>query len=66
MLKDESGYGCLFTSAYTATNNISNYWVFTFINGITYWDWLQVMPSIPLISGVGYTQKGTGTADSEQ
>ncbi len=66
MLKDESGFGCLFTSGYTGSGNISTYWLYTFINGKTYWDWLQIPISSPLKPGVGYTQKGTGTAALEQ
>jgi len=66
MLKDESGFGCLFTSGYTGSGNISTYWLYTFINGKTYWDWAQIPISTGLQSGVGYTQKGTGTAAPEQ
>ena len=66
MLKDASGSGCLFTSGYTGSGNISTYWLYTFINGKTYWDWAQIAPSTPLKPGVGYTQKGTGSGGSEQ
>ena len=66
MLKDESGIGCLFTSGYTGNGNISTYWLYTFINGRTYWDWTQISTSTGLKPGVGYTQKGTGTAAPEQ
>jgi len=66
MLKDESGLNCLFTSGYTASGNVSTYWLYTFKNGNTYWDWEQISTSTPLAPGVGYTQKGTGTAASEQ
>ncbi|PWH83719.1 hypothetical protein DIS18_03965 [Algibacter marinivivus] len=60
MLKDESGSDCLFTSGYTGSGNISTYWLYTFINGKTYWDWAQISTSTGLSSGVGYTQKGNG------
>ena len=66
MLKDETGSGCIFTSSYTANGNVSTYWLYTFINGRTYWDWSQISTSTPLSPGVGYTQKGTGIGDSEQ
>ena len=66
MLKDESGIGCLFTSGYTGNGSISTYWLYTFINGRTYWDWVQISTSTGLKPGVGYTQKGTGTAAPEQ
>lgn len=66
MIKDESGFDCLFTSGYTGNGNISTYWLYTFINGKTYWDWGQLSTSTPLKPGVGYTQKGTGTAAPNQ
>ncbi|MFI1772846.1 LamG-like jellyroll fold domain-containing protein [Thalassobellus citreus] len=66
LLKDDSEMNCQFTSAYTANGNISTYWLYTFINGKTYWDWAQIAPSANLKPGVGYTQKGTGIPDSEQ
>ncbi|MDG1728769.1 MAG: discoidin domain-containing protein [Algibacter sp.] len=66
MLKDESGFNASFTSGYTGNGNISTYWLYTFINGKTYWDWAQISTSTDLKSGIGYTQKGTGTAATEQ
>ncbi|WP_396602795.1 LamG-like jellyroll fold domain-containing protein [Algibacter sp. R77976] len=66
MLKDESGFDVQFTSGYTGSNSISSYWLYTFKNGKTYWDWEQISTSTALQPGVGYTQKGTGTAASEQ
>lgn len=66
LLKDEAGFNCLFTSGYTASGNISTYWIYTFMNGVTYWDWAYLSTSTGLSPGVGYTQKGTGIADSEQ
>ncbi|WP_396602793.1 LamG-like jellyroll fold domain-containing protein [Algibacter sp. R77976] len=66
MLKDESGFDTQFTSGYTGSNSISTYWLYTFKNGLTYWDWVRVSTSTALQSGVGYTQKGTGTVASEQ
>ncbi|MFD2724966.1 hypothetical protein [Hyunsoonleella rubra] len=66
MLRDDSGFNCSFTSDYTASGNISTYWLYTFINGLTYWDWAQIAPSTNLGPGVGYTQKGTGVPGTEQ
>ncbi len=66
MLKDESGVDFPFTSDYTASGNIGTYWLYTFINGITYWDWLQISTTSGLSPGVGYTQKGTGNAGADQ
>ncbi|XCF06244.1 LamG-like jellyroll fold domain-containing protein [Tamlana crocina] len=66
MLKDEAGSNCLFTSGQTGNGKISTQWIYTFINGLTYWDWAQISPSTSLSPGVGYTQKGTGNAGAEQ
>ncbi|MFS4484255.1 LamG-like jellyroll fold domain-containing protein, partial [Hyunsoonleella sp. 2307UL5-6] len=66
MLKDSSGSNVSFTSNYTANNNISTYWLYTYINGLTYYDWTQIAANVNLIPGVGYTQKGTGIGGSEQ
>ena len=66
MLKDDTGFNCQFTSDYTGNGNISTYWLYTFINGITYWDWAQIPTSTNLNPGVGYTQKGTGVPAPEQ
>ena len=66
MLKDETGMGCLFTNGYTGNGSISTYWIYTFKNGVTYWDWVRVSTNTALQPGVGYTQKGTGVAGTEQ
>ena len=66
MIKDEAGINLSFTSGYNEVGKISTYWIYTFKNGITYWDWASVSPSTPLEAGVGYTQKGTGNAGEEQ
>ncbi|TGV02312.1 LamG domain-containing protein [Flavivirga rizhaonensis] len=66
MLKDESGVNFSFTTAYDEVGKISTYWLYTFKNGLTYWDWAAFSPSTPLGVGVGYTQKGTGNAGVEQ
>ena len=66
LLKDDTGFNAQFTSAYTANGNISTYWLYAFINGVTYWDWVQLTTSSDIKPGVGYTQKGTGIPASEQ
>ena len=66
MIRDNSGLTCSFTSGYTGSGSISTYWLYTFINGLTYWDWAQLSTSTALKPGVGYTQKGTGVVDPEQ
>ena len=66
LIKDDSGFNCEFTSGYTGNGSISSYWLFTYLSGLTYWDWIRITPSTPISPGVGYTQKGTGTGASEQ
>lgn len=66
MIRDNSGLTCSFISGYTGSGSISTYWLYTFINGLTYWDWAQLSTSTALKPGVGYTQKGTGVVDLEQ
>ena len=66
LLKDDTGFNAQFTSGYTGNGNISTYWLYTFINGVTYWDWVQLTTSTNIKPGVGYTQKGTGIPASEQ
>ncbi|MFS4484390.1 LamG-like jellyroll fold domain-containing protein, partial [Hyunsoonleella sp. 2307UL5-6] len=60
MLKDDSGFNCNFTSAYTANGNISTFWLYTYINGLSYYDWAKIATNTNISPGVGYTQKGTG------
>ena len=66
MLKDGSGTNFQFTSAYNQIGKISTYWLYTYINGITYWDWAFLNPNTEVGPGVGYTQKGTGNTGVEQ
>jgi len=40
--------------------------LYTFRNGLTYWDWESILPTTAITPGIGYTQKGTGTAAPEQ
>ncbi|KJD30998.1 hypothetical protein PK35_16930, partial [Tamlana nanhaiensis] len=66
MLEDQSGSNWTFISGYTGNNSISTYWLFTYKNGLKYWDWAQIGPSSNIASGVGYTQKGTGVSGVTQ
>lgn len=66
LLKDESGINCQFTSGYTGNGTISTYWLYTFKNAVTYWDWEQFLPTTLVKPGVGYTQKGTGVSTDQQ
>ncbi|MDD7884688.1 LamG-like jellyroll fold domain-containing protein [Flavivirga sp. 57AJ16] len=66
MIKDEAGINFSFTSAYDEVGKISTYWIYTYKNAMTYWDWAFLSPNTPLESGVGYIHKGTGNAGIEQ
>ncbi|GGD19825.1 PA14 domain-containing protein [Hyunsoonleella pacifica] len=66
MLKDDAGFNTQFTNNYTGNGEISTYWLYTFINGLSYWDWVQITPSTQLNPGIGYTQKGTGVPTDKQ
>lgn len=66
MLKDDAGFNMQFTSSYTASGNISSYWMYTYKNGKTYWDWARVTTTTNIEPGVGYTQKGTGVPFESQ
>ncbi|MCB4807508.1 DUF11 domain-containing protein [Tamlana sp. 62-3] len=66
MLKDGDGNPMTFTSSYTANGNISTYWLYTYKNGLTYWDWKKIGTSSNVSAGVGYTQKGTGISEDFQ
>ncbi|WP_397363925.1 LamG-like jellyroll fold domain-containing protein [Olleya sp. R77988] len=61
MLKDASGNDVQFTNAYDEDGKISSYWLYSYQNGVTYYDWDQLGLSTPLQSGLGYTQKGGGS-----
>ena len=65
-LKEGDGSSVQFTSAYDEPGKISTYWTYSFINGITYWDWASLAPATAIAPGVGYIHKGTGNAGSTQ
>ena len=66
MIKFNPGLQGRFTSSYSGSGSISTYWLYTFTNGLTYWDWRKLSISAPLNAGVGYTQKGTGAPGDTQ
>ncbi len=66
MLKDGSGTPFQFTNAYEEPGKISRYWLYTFQNGVTYYDWEQINQNSAIQPGFGYTQKGTGNTGAEQ
>ena len=67
MLMDGSGTMAMqFTSAFDEVGKISDRWLYSFQNGITYYDWVTLSTSSDILPGVGYTQKGTGNAGTVQ
>lgn len=66
MLKKPNGAAFEFTGALHQTGKISVYWLYTYKNGVTYYDWGSMDANTLLEPGVGYTQKGTGISGSEQ
>lgn len=66
MLKNGSGFNMPFTSGYTGDGSISTFWLYTFINGRTYYDWSKISTGTGIAPGTGYTQKGSGVDGSEQ
>jgi len=70
LLKQEDGNSVNFSTALNPplTNpvTISSRWLYNFQNGITYNDWVAMDENSAIIPGMGYTQKGTGSASTEQ
>ncbi len=66
MLKKPDGSDFQFTSSYHQTGKISTYWMYTYKNGVTYYDWASLNTSSPIEPGIGYTQKGTGVGSEQQ
>lgn len=66
LLKEGNASNVQFTSAYDAIGKISTRWLYTYKNGVTYWDYGSLDPNSNIESGVGYTQKGIGNPGTEQ
>ncbi len=71
MIKDSGGIsGFTFTDAYQAEGQISRYWLYTFQNGQTYYNWVRLTEDSAIEPGIGYTQKGihssSDPADEQQ
>lgn len=66
LLKKGDGSDITFTNAYNQIGSLSTRWLYTFKNGVTNLDYTAINQSTNLESGIGYTQKGTGTTDPEQ
>ncbi len=65
-LKEGNGSAVQFTTAYNEVGKLSTRWMYTFQNGITYYDWAHFSATTDLDPGVGYIHKGTGNAGLEQ
>ena len=66
MLKEGNGSDIQFTSAHNQVGRLSTRWTYSFLNGITYYDWIPLTPSTTIAPGVGYIHKGLGNAGAEQ
>ncbi len=63
-LKDANGNLVSFTNGYHQDGSISTYWLYTYQNATSYWNWQGFDQNTPIATGLGYTQKGGGTLDS--
>jgi hypothetical protein len=66
LLKKGDGSNLTFTNAYDLTGSVSTRWLYTYKNGVTFLDYTAINQSTNLQSGIGYTQKGTGTTNPNQ
>ncbi|MCK8479185.1 LamG-like jellyroll fold domain-containing protein [Psychroserpens algicola] len=66
LLKKGDGNAIQFTSAHHQIGRVSTRWLYTYQNGVTYNDYVSITQNTAIQPGIGYTQKGTGTTDSEQ
>ncbi|MBT8309794.1 MAG: T9SS type A sorting domain-containing protein [Bacteroidia bacterium] len=61
MLKDADGNAMTFTSGFDGSEGVlSDKWLYSYQNGLTYYDWTALTPTSAIVPGVGYTHKGTG------
>ncbi|MDG4714644.1 LamG domain-containing protein [Winogradskyella marincola] len=65
MLEDSAG-SVQFVGSYnvplTSPVTVSTYWLYSYVNGLSYNDWQALAPSTNIPAGTGYTQKGPGSA----
>ncbi|WP_166960468.1 LamG-like jellyroll fold domain-containing protein [Yeosuana marina] len=66
LLKDGTGFPVQFTSSYSKAGYISTYWLYSYMNGVTYWDWAKLTPKSNIKPGVGYTQKGSDNGGTQE
>ncbi|WP_460220621.1 LamG-like jellyroll fold domain-containing protein [Psychroserpens sp. MEBiC05023] len=65
-LKKGDGSAVQFTTAHDQVGRVSSRWLYTYKNGVTYYDYVSIDETTDIQPGVGYTQKGTGTTDPVQ
>ena len=63
MIKGGNGMDITFTSSFDNVGQISNRWLYSYLNGRDYYGWSTLTPGSAIAPGVGYTQKGTGVAN---
>ena len=66
MLKKGGGANVQFTNAYDEIGKVSTRWLYTYKNGVTYYDYVSLNQNTNIQPGVGYTQKGTGNSGAQQ
>ncbi|MFP4844785.1 LamG-like jellyroll fold domain-containing protein [Winogradskyella sp. PE311] len=66
MLKKPNGANFEFTGALNEIGKISVYWLYTYKNGVTYFDYAPMDANSQIEPGIGYTQKGTGLGTEQQ
>ncbi|WP_055444311.1 GEVED domain-containing protein [Lacinutrix himadriensis] len=62
MLKDDAGDAIEFTSSNHQTGKLSSRWMYTYENGVTYYDYATLTTNTNINSGIGYIHKGVGVA----
>ncbi|MFD2543114.1 LamG-like jellyroll fold domain-containing protein [Lacinutrix gracilariae] len=66
MLKKGDGSAIQFISGNHQTDRLSTRWMYTYQNGVTYYDWGSVNQTTAINPGVGYIHKGMGVGTEQQ
>ncbi|MBU2940905.1 T9SS type A sorting domain-containing protein [Lacinutrix sp. C3R15] len=66
MLKKGDGSAIQFISGNHQTDRLSTRWMYTYENGVTYYDWGSVNQTTAINPGVGYIHKGMGVGTEQQ
>jgi|GEM_PF-652081 len=65
MLKDGSGTAIPFTTSYDQVGSLSTYWTYTYQNGFSYYNWLNISETDNIPTGFGYIHKGVGVGTAD-